>query len=119
MAKSARDLCNKALEILMVAEPGQSIAAEDYQLVRKALDILLAELDADEVAYIYAHSSDDDQETIEDRHFRALAALLANDVASSFGVAAADEAGRQVMLTRLRKIDRVGPQGYVQTAEYF
>jgi hypothetical protein len=119
MAKSARDLCNKALELLMVSEPGQPISAEDYSLVRAALSTLVAELDAIEVAYIYIDANDDAAEDVDERYFMALARLLANDAAPSFGIATADEASRQVMLNRLRRVVAVGPQGDTQTAEYF
>ena len=119
MTKTARQLCNKALELLMVSEPGQPIAAEDYQLVRDALSPLLAELNAIEVAYIYTHPTNDSSEDIDDKYFLPLAALLANEVAPSFGVQAADEAARQVLLNRLRRVDAVGPQGYPQEADYY
>lgn len=117
--KSARDLCNRALTLLGVIAAGQSAAAEDYDLAVAGLRPLLAELEAIGACDVRLHPTNDTLEQIPDELFNALAALLANDVAPAFGIGQADEAGRQGLIMRVRRVTAAQSLGFPQTVDYF
>lgn len=117
--KSARDLCNRALTLLGVIAAGQSAAAEDYSLCVAGLRPLLAEMQTIEACDVRLHPTNDTLEQIPDDLFNGLAALLANDVAPAFGIGRADEAGRQGLIMRIRRMTAAPPCYFPQIVDYF
>jgi hypothetical protein len=117
--KSPRELANRALTLLGVVAAGQTASAEDYDPCIAGLRPLLAELIANEACNIAVHPTDDTRAEIPDEYFNALAALLANDAAPAFGIAQADEATRQGLIMRVRRVTAAPAFGYPQIVDYF
>jgi len=79
---SQTDLVRSVLEELEILAAGQSVAAEDEDIILRALPSKVAELNARNVCYI------GDTDDIPDEYFRPLVKIMANEVSGAFGVSA-------------------------------
>lgn len=120
MAKTVRQLYNRALELLNVAAAGQSPAAEDWEAVRAVLPPLLAELYTVAALNLRVTANNEEASDIPDEVFGPLANLLANDAGPSFGIPAATGIDRDLKLVRpIRQVTYGGPQYFPQDVNYF
>lgn len=99
---SARDIYRKALSLVGAYGAGQSASAEDIAICEDAFIPLIAELSANNDAYIVINANRETAD-LADELFIPLAKLLANEIAPDFG-AASDETIRSLMLARIRKL---------------
>lgn len=99
---SARDIYRKALSLVGAYGSGQSASAEDIAVCDEAFIPLIAELSANNDAYIVINANRETGD-LADELLIPLAKLLANEIAPEYG-AASDENIRQLMLSRLRRL---------------
>lgn len=116
--KSANDIYRQALVLVGAVGSGQSASAEDMSIARNMFRPLIAEMAANNAATITVHATDDTVENIADNLFPALAQLLANEIAPSYG-AQNDERLRAIALDRIRKVVAVDYDETVMTAAYY
>lgn len=110
--KTRADLIERALKSIGALEPGEAPSAEDYDTVDGLIDPLLAQLAADQIAYI----GDPDQ--IELELFLPLSRLLANAAGPDFGSPINQEA-RAVDEQILRRLGAARPTFETLKAVYF
>lgn len=115
--KTRNDLINRAAQRLGVLGAGQSLSAEDAQIIGDQIEPVIEELSARRVVYI------PDPDEIEDAYFNGLADCLAAAVAQDFALAGdalatatarASEAER-----KFRIIQFAGPIDRPVKTEYF
>jgi hypothetical protein len=112
MSKTREQLRNKAYDIIVGGDAGQTPSDEDASAIDGYIDPVIAELAVDEAAYI------SDTEAIEDELFLALAKLVANAAADEFGA----QSNPQIQLlytNRLRVLTRQTPGYGPQETEFF
>jgi hypothetical protein len=119
MPKSARELVNEAAARLLLTKVGQSLEADDYDVIKGKLWPLLAELKSARVLDIFINPIDEDSQDIPDHVFSGLAVALANEAASSFGLPSEDNPDRAGIWQRLKIAVHDGPHEYTAVAEYF
>lgn len=119
MSRSARELYDRALELLTVLGAGQTASADDWEAMRRACRPLLAELRSIDALNLWLTPNDEEAQDISEAVFDPLAALLANEAAPAFGIPRVDGAGRAEMLRRLRAVTRNPHQGYPQDVSFF
>lgn len=111
MTKTRIDLITRTLQVLGVLAAGQSMAAEDQQLVNDNLESVLEELAGDEIVYV------PNMEEIEEAIFPSLAICVADRMAMDFGTAI-DVNKVGIAEARLRRIGRNGPKYSQQVTSY-
>lgn len=111
MSKTRIDLITRTLQVLGVLATGQTMAAEDQQLISDNLDAVLEELAGDEIVYV------PDADEIEDAIFPSLAICVADRMAVDFGTAI-DVNKVGTAEARLRRIGRNGPKYSQQVTSY-
>lgn len=112
MSKTREQLRNKAYDIIVGGDAGQTPSSEDASAIDGYIDPVIAELGNENVVYI----SDTDE--IEDEFFIPLAKLVANAAADEFG----SQSNPQVQLlytNRLRVLNRQTPGYGPQIVEFF
>lgn len=120
MAKSARDLYNRSLQLLGVSAAGQTPSAEDWQVMRDLISPLLEELRSIEAINISLTSGNEDATDIPDENFGPLSVILANEAAPAFGIPAVTGTEREIKLIRPLRATTYGPpQGFAQDVSYF
>lgn len=112
MSKTREQLRNKAYDIIVGGDAGQTPSSEDASAIDGYIDPVVAELATEGAAYI------SDTDNIEDELFVPLAKLVANAASDEFGA----QSNPQVQLiytNRLRVLTRQTPGYGPQQAEYF
>jgi hypothetical protein len=118
MAKTPNQVYDEALTALGAVGAGQTASAEDVLVASTAFRPMLEELAAADVCYVAVDADDDDAEDVPDEYYLPLSKLLANEIAPHFG-AGYDEALREVLLRRLRRLRHSPGYGSTQQAEYY
>jgi hypothetical protein len=83
------DLVHEALRLLGFLPQGQTAGPEEYATLDASIDGMIAELEWRDVVFLPEPGTlgDANSGAFEDRHFKSLAAILANMVKSTFGLA--------------------------------
>lgn len=106
------ELINAAAKCLKIVGSGQSLEDEDQQEIDAKVDGLIAQLREDGIVDI----SDEDE--IKPSYFSALAELLANVCASTFGMEYSEDK-KFVFERQLRRVTAATPTYETVKAEYF
>lgn len=112
MSKTRAQLRNKAYDILVGGDAGQTPSDEDAEAIDGYIDPVIARLGAKMAAYV------SDTDAIEDEVFLDLAELVANAAASEFG-GQQDPKKEQFHINELRSITRPTPGYGPQEVEFF
>jgi hypothetical protein len=113
MPRTSLQLITVALETLQRTGAGQDPAAEDAQLLRDRLPMLLEELAQQEVYFLA------DSEAIPEVSFLALADRLAAECAAAFGLGAVDPPTKNSLNHRLRLTWVAKPLYGIQKSLYY
>lgn len=112
MSKTRADIQKKALDILVGGAVGDSMSAEDATALDGYIDSMVAELAANDTAYI------SDPDDLDDALFVAFSKLVANAAAEEFG-GKSDEAAARIMRNRIKTITAQKPGFGPQQVDYF
>lgn len=112
MAKTRAELRNKAYDIIVGGDAGQTPSAEDAAAIDGFIDPVIARLAAKNSVYIQ------DADAVEDELFLDLAELVANAAASEFG-SGQDPNKEKFHVNELRALTRQTPGYGPQQVEYF
>jgi len=112
MSKARAELRNKAYDIIVGGDAGQTPSAEDADAVDGFIDAVIAKLAVKSAVYIQ------DVEAIEEELFLDLAELVANAARSEFG-GGQDPAKDRFHTNELRVLSRETPGYGPQQVEYF
>lgn len=112
MSKTREQLRNKAYDIIVGGDAGQTPSTEDADAIDGYIDPVIARLASKSAIYIQ------DDEAIEDDVFLSLAQLVANAAQSEFG-GSEDPAKERFHTNELRVITRPTPGYGPQDVTYF
>lgn len=112
ITKDRTQLIERAATELGALPSGQSLSTEDRNTIDNLVDPLIYQLSFDGVVNIQ------DADAIESQYFLALARLLANEAAPSFGQGTSAEI-KAICERTLRKLSATGPTGETLRALYY
>lgn len=112
MSKTREQLRNKAYDIIVGGDAGQTPSDDDANAIDGYIDPVIARLSSKTAVYI------SDADSIDDSIFLNLAQLVANAAQSEFG-GMEDPAKERFHTNELRVITRPTPGYGPQQAEYF
>lgn len=112
MSKTRAELRNKAYDIIVGGDAGQTPSAEDADAIDGFIDPVIARLGVLNAVYVQ------DAEAIEDELFLDLAELVANAAQSEFG-GGEDPKKELYHVNRMRVLTRQTPGYGPQQVEYF
>lgn len=116
--KTQTQLCERALSKVEKVGSGQTASAEDIAVAQLVLNPMIDELSALGVCDVVL-TSDTSAEEIPNELFNGLAALLALDIASDFGLPAPSDEARQNVMNIIRRIAALRPTYETLAAEYY
>jgi len=100
--KTRRELVTAALEEIRVLSIGETASSEDYARVQDAYEAIHAELR--DQGTIYWPNTGNDTAEIPTAVFRALVAVLADDISGAYGKESATIDGQSARLEGLRRL---------------
>lgn len=112
MSKTRQQIQFKAISILVGGDVGFNPSDEDATTIDGYIDSVIAELNADETAYI------SDPDNLEDELFVPFCKLVANAAAEEFG-GKSDEAMAKVMRNWIKRLTAQKPGYGPQETSYF
>jgi hypothetical protein len=112
IVRTRLELVNEALGVLLNLPAGATFSDEDITTVDGYVDLMLAELTADEVVYLA------DTDEIPAEWFLSLQGLLASRAGPRYG-GARDLASEELHKNTLRRLNSTKPTYETQKAEYF
>lgn len=110
--KTRAQLIQRALKNIGIIEPGEAPSSEDYATVDDLIDPLIAQLAADQIAYI------SDSDAIELEYYMPLARLLGNAAGPDFG-SAINEQAKAIDEQILRRLTASKPTYETLKVSYF
>lgn len=89
MTQTRSDLVHEALRLIGFLPHGQTAGPEEYANLDGAIDQMVAELEWKDIVFLPEPGTQGDANSgaFEDKHFSSLAAILANMVKSTYGMA--------------------------------
>lgn len=112
ITKDRTELINEAASKLQIIGSGQSVEADDSDVIDAKIDPLLLQLSADGIVEV------PDDEAIPSEYFDSIATLLANNSATDFGLAY-DPGVKELHERLLRRLVSSRPTYEPQRADYF
>ncbi len=116
--KTQTELFTRALVKIGAVGSGQVASAEDVAIASGALEPLLEELRALQVANVVI-STDTSAEEIPDELYQGISTLLAMDIAAEFGLPAPSDDARQNAMNVIRRITATRPSYETLQVDYF
>ena len=103
MTHTRSDLVHEALRLLGFLPQGQTAGAEEYATLDASINDMVSELEWRNVVYLPEPGTlgDANSGAFEEKHFHSLAAILANMVKSTFGLAGDEGLLREAMKAEL------------------
>jgi len=112
MSKTRAEIQKKALDILVGGDVGASMSDEDATALDGYIDSMVAEINADGIAYI------SDPDTMDDELFIPFSKLVANAAAEEFGGKSDEEFAKQTR-NRIRVLTAQKPGYGPQIVDFF
>lgn len=112
LTKTRIQLVNRVATKLMIVGSGQSLPAEDFNVIDDIVDSVLADLNARTIIYV------DDSDAVDIAAFEWIADVLADTAAPDFGIPR-DPNKVAIAEMRLQEINAGRPTYEPMVAEYF